>query len=324
MRRFFGSAWSASFGIAALVVFLQFVPVISFFLCGFFGAAYWSVLFVNAGFIFMAVDGFTRPSQRSLLIWPAIWFGGYLVIAGISHLLAHQFYAQIDRDNGVQKAHWNPAMDAIVLSHSWSDENRGVAFTADQLVSAYPVDIAFEGPVTPPPGLPVSQNGSSSYRGVKIAIGDCPAGAMNQGPDGTRVVRTLPRFKTQFASNLCISNREAPPPASMIRFVNGGIQSIDLILDRDVELITVTGSHGETYELKAAWTRPLTWFPMPIIGCDWPGFTQKPIWCGVRFSRESALDTGRTPERVITSTLGLRKVPLEKRFPALRWESPLR
>jgi hypothetical protein len=303
----------ACFSLVLVVVVLQMIPTFNFFFA-FLEPARWSVLLVNLGFVLMAVDGFARGGGRWLRIAPVAWFGGYFVIAALSHALAWQFYSQLDRQNAAQKIAWNPANETIVLSHSWTDENRGVSFTAQHLVRGYRVAAAFDAPTT-------GAKDTAGYREVKIGLGDCPTGAMNGGPDGIAVSRSE-GARVSFARGLCMSNSGAFAPASAVTFVNRGIVAGDLLLDRQVEPIDVSAPGGRSAHMEAGWTRPLTWFPAPIVGCDWPGFTPEPLWCGIRFDRESARDTGRTPEKVITSALGLSKASLDERFPGLVWEEP--
>lgn len=307
LKFFFQSAWVACFSVAAVAVLLQGVPVVNFFL-SFFGPQYWSIIFVNLGFIFMALKGFQSDEARLLKIIPAIWFAGYLALAAASHLLAGHFYREIDKQNAAQKIEWDRRTDQIALSHDWTDENLAVTFTPRDLIWNYDINSAYSG--QPDNGL---------YGKIELRRQTCPRGQMNDGPEGVQALRHN-GDRTEFAENLCVITSRGYLPSNGINIVNKGIKNTDLVLDRRVEQIEVTTGKGRKFNLQAGWTGPLSWFPAPIIGCDWPGFNASPAWCGIRFMRKSFRENARTPEKVITEALDLKKSTVEDRFPGTRWK----
>ena len=311
-KLFFLSGWISCFAIIALLALLG-PTTIGYFL-GFFGAQYLSVVLVNLGFVLLALEGFTHAGARWKRIAPALWFGGYFAISLTSHLLAWHFYVQIDRQNAAQAVAWNPASDTLALAHSWSDENRAMVFSADDLVTSYGLDRAYSG------NFDEFKANLTWNSIVALHQGICPGGSMNDGPDGIKLSRYTNK-SVEFANNLCITHKLGSPEGSTIKIASTGIHKTDLVLDQDVEKIEVVTGTGKQYHLQAGWARALSWLPAPIIGCEWSIAGSSPRWCGIQFGREGARSQGRSPERVITGALGLKKTSLESRFPDLRWNS---
>ncbi|UZW57548.1 hypothetical protein NUH86_18370 [Sphingobium sp. JS3065] len=311
-KSIFKSGWFSCFLVTFILYALQKMDGPGLLL-SFLSAELWSILFINLGFILMGWRAYSQAGPRWMKVVPAVWFGGYFVVALISHLFAYQFYRQIDAWNAEQKIQWDRNSDIVALAHSWSDENRAVVFSAKGLIENYGIDQALDGAAYQ------NSDSSSTYRRLSLVQEGCGMRGSQAQTNWSFITRGGLHQPFQRAANLCLLSRTEYPSSRVISFVNGGITKTDLILDREVEEITVSVSDTVTYHLKAAWTQPLTWFPQPILGCIRPGFSPA-SWCGFKFGRENAREAGRTPEKVITSALGLSPVTLESRFPNLRWE----
>lgn len=312
LKNLFRSGWFYCFAFTLLLFVAQQEAVFGFFL-SFFNPELWSILFINLGFVLMGWQGFSRNGARWMKIVPGSWFGGYFVAALVSHALASHFYSQIDAWNATQKVRWNRKSDVVAVAHSWSDENRGVVFDAKDLVQRYGLDQAIDA------SRDADAQTAIPYGRSWLVQEACGPRDFQSPIQRSFVTRGGGREPFQLAGNLCLLSEKEFAPRALVMFVNRGINGTDVVLDRDVEDIDVSTTDGAAYHLKAAWTRPLTWFPKPIFGCIRPGYSP-PSWCGFKFSRESNRQTARTPERVITDALGLQAVPLEQRFPRLQWE----
>jgi hypothetical protein len=77
---------SLMFFVATGVVYvLQFVPGIGIILM-FMGAMFWPIVWINAGFVSLAIEAWIGRISRLWLVAPIAWFGGYYAVAALSHM----------------------------------------------------------------------------------------------------------------------------------------------------------------------------------------------------------------------------------------------
>jgi hypothetical protein len=292
-----------------LILFgLQIFPPTGFFLI-FLGAPFWSVILINLGFALMGLNAWRDARKSWLMLFPALWFGGYLAATMISHWQADRYVTEIAATNAGRRIAFDQARQDVVIARDRHDETNGSELRALTLVNAFGLDRAYQ----------VSSDGLGGYRSVSLLTATCPS-RFARTDDGTTTDygRPIDRQgqRVRSTQGLCIVHGSQAPQRPIVRIrpqpqvlaYGGGSISQDILIDTP---------DGATVTLRSGWARALTWLPLPMIGCDLKG-------CGAEFLRESLYDarsdrTPQTAEKVVAQALGLRKITIYQRHPNAGW-----
>lgn len=313
--------WLGCFLLCIIVFLLQLVPYTGVFLM-ILGGPFWSVLLINMGFVLLARDSLTGAQPRWLIAFPILWFGGYLAVASLSHWQAHRFNAALATANSGKRVAWDRTTQDVVIEPGLNDSGTGSGLTPETLVQSYGLNAAFEHT----PGNP-----EQPYRSYQLVAETCPSGNVVSHDDGTATVYLNPvdgGYGTgrpmRWTRDLCFVGGPDRParPTVLIRPGQIGKASTGLIQTERQDIAIVSAS-GPAISIHAGTAQPLSWLPLPILGCALVDSTSS--WdCIEEFGRESLYHPGktRTPNAavdVVTNALGLALVPLTARDPSVTW-----
>jgi hypothetical protein len=284
-------AFPASFGffVATAIVFaLQVIPVVGIFLM-FMLAMFWSVLLINAGMVGTALEALTGRVSRWWLVLPVAFYGGYFAFAAADHAALQRLGASYDAANANVAVPFDPERHALVFDGDGSD--------GSWFVQNYRLPVSYSRNPNFPEGFRSNRMIARETCGEvreNPALG--AAGVYTFGfHDGDAI--SSRKMDTRFC-DLAMPERPTLPMVTVARREDRA-RYAQLPMTRVTT--TVTTPDGRRFRLLGGVAAPLSWIPMPVIGCglnsgaaSWDcqvafwrdGFT--PIVAGnTRYSRDS-------------------------------------
>ncbi|PXA86062.1 hypothetical protein DMC47_35870 [Nostoc sp. 3335mG] len=303
----------ACFLVAGAVVLLQLFPLTGIVLA-MLGGPFWSALLINLGFILLAAEALTEDAPRFLLIAPALWFGGYGIATIDSHLQAYSFYRGIVANNAPKLVGWDQRSMDLIITRGPDDSFIGSNLTPDALVNDYSIDRVYENRGTAPQGgmwLTELVQENCPRKGVGVEDGVVFETPYNR--------KRHPDQRTGPAAGLCLKTRQSSSWLPSIDIEPGRIEERRQgLIETSRQPITISRSGSTIATVETGWARPLSWLPLPMIGCGLNDGQAK--WeCFAAFSREGiSRKTGDTssPVAVVAHALGLKRASIAERFPA--------
>lgn len=289
----------------AAVYALQMIPVVGIFMM-FMLAMFWSALLINAGMIGTAIEALAGRVSRWWLILPLAFYGGYLSFAAADHIALRELRAQYDVANSRVSIPFDPERQALVFE---GDGNGGSWY-----VQNYALPVAYSRYPNHPEGF---RSNRMMARDVCAEVRGNPAlnaaGVWTFGfHDGDAIGSR--KMETRFC-DLGMPERPTLPLVTVAR-QEEQIRFRSLPVTRITT--TVTTPDGRRYELLGGVAAPLSWLPMPVMGCALN--SARPSWeCGAQFSRNgfTPIVAGKTRYSRDASTLaralGLRPVAIGER-----------
>lgn len=308
--------WMICFLVTGGVLLVQLWPTTGIFLM-ILGGPYWSVILINLGFVLMAADAWQGRLPRAMLLFPALWFGGYEVAATVSHWQATRGNAAIAAANTGKTIAFDPGSQDLLLEPDRMDTNNGSSLSVDAMVENFTLDRAYF----------VADQRQGKTRSRWIEQRDCPdrsgAGVVDDvvwnRPNSTNPDR--PGLMI-FAQKLCLFSGEASPKKPVVR-IRPQPQVGRYDDPQGSQDILIAAPDGKQIRLQSGFFRPLTWLPQPVIGCGLD--SGAPAWrCFGGFVREPLYSpnadlTPNGPDDVVARALGLRKARLRDRYPNADW-----
>lgn len=267
-------------------------------------ASAWSVLLINAGFLFLALEALLGGTSRKWLVLPIAWFLGYGAVAWQSHTAAARFLTDIDAFNAGKSLSFDPAKENLVFQQG----TRGT-LSAEEFVRQFDVPLTFE----------IHSNlGTASHFVHAIGWGNScqivrnsqraqAAGMSSSGGfkwvkdrekpwrDGKLVASPNPR---------CIVSSPYDPVGEVVKVEASTLHSKDFFLESELTQVTLEDSKGHKVEVRHGRAWPLSKFPRPIAGCALD--SGKPAWvCFYEFGREKTADGSVNAQDIIANALGL-------------------
>ena len=287
----------------AVVALLQMIPIIGIFLM-FMLAMLWSVLLINAGMLGTALEVLTGRVSRWWLVLPVAFYGGYFAFAAADNLALRHLRTQFDAANAKVTVPFNTERHSLVF-----DGDRGSWF-----VENYLLPVVYSKNLNYPEGFRSTRMMASE---VCSEVRENPAlraaGIDTLGfHDGDAIGSR--KLESRFC-DLGMPERPAFPQVTVVRREDK-VSYASLPITRVTTTITMPG--GQSFQLLGGVAAPLSWIPMPVIGCGlnsgaakWEcdagfwrnGFT--PIVAGdTRYSRDSF---------ALARALGLKRVEIAER-----------
>ena len=259
-----------------LVYLLQMIPVIGIFLM-FMLAMFWSVLLINVGMIGIAVEALSGRVYRAWALVPFVFYAGYFAVAGSERMAFETLRSTYDAANQHVLVPFDQTRHSLVFENS----DARVRLTPD-----YDLNVAYSANTTVPEGyLATRLIGKETCDLVRSSMVEPPnvirASGIRDGGDVTKR-RSDNRFCT-------VTLNEKPTlPAVTVKKETVETNNPVLLSRLPVRTTTtmVTMPDGNTFDLRGGVASPLTWFPMPIMGCALN--SAAPSWeCGMVFWRDS-------------------------------------
>lgn len=302
--KLFSRPWLGCFGVAGACIGLQLSPL-GFLLV--FLTFYPSILFLNLGFVLLAVDAWRGRLPSLALIAPILWFGVYYAAALLSYGLSQRLENQLDAHNATTAIKWTRATPLLILS----DTEQAV-----YLVDEYGLEEVFS--------RDASGRGESGR--LRLVMSDCPTDRSAFGPDVSFQWVSDGGYPTdrphRFAKGICkISDKHEPDRTPLV--ISVGPQTWRSGLLRGYSQTLSVAAPGQTPKaLMAAgpsWT--LAWLPMPMVGCHLRGGfgDQWDRGCSAEFMHVQRKGERRDAVAVVAKALGLRASKISNRFPSLKW-----
>lgn len=289
------------FFVATGVVFvLQAIPVVGIFLMLML-AMFWSVVLINAGMIGTAIEAATGRVSRWWLLLPLIFYGGYWSFAALDH----QALRTIGNDYDAADAHvsvpFDPARQALVFEGDGAD--------GSWFVQNYNLPVAYSRNTNYPEAFRSSRMMASA---ICKKVSEAPA------------LRAAAVYPSWFHDGDAIDSRKLEKRFCELGMPERPTQPLVTVAHRTDQVFagtlpvsrvttTVTTPNGRRYILLGGTGAPLSWVPMPAMGCalnsgraKWEceaGFMRnnfRPIVTGdTRYSRDSF---------VLAAALGLKRI----------------
>jgi hypothetical protein len=107
------SLWLVIFGLSALALAVSALVPTFGFLFAFFGLSLPLAILLNVALLGVAWDATRGRLPKTLLVLPALLYGGYFVAAGFAWLDFYRWKADIERRNGAFDVTFDPSRDAL-------------------------------------------------------------------------------------------------------------------------------------------------------------------------------------------------------------------
>jgi hypothetical protein len=303
MRRFFPISL---LGLVATggVFLLQVSPVIGIFLM-FTSAIFWSVVLINASMIGVAVEATVGRVSRLWLLLPMLFYGGYWIAATLDHLALREIASRYDESNKQIVTGFDPIRQVLVFENdggeAWLTQNFALPVT-------YSVN----------PNVP---DGYMSNRMIESSV--CTI------VDKTGALRAASIYSFDFHNVTPLGSRymekrfcnvSIPEKPKLPLVVVGRKETKDFERGLPVTRIvtTIVMPDGRRFELFGGVAAPLSWIPMPIMGCALN--SAAPRWdCSAGFMRNRFTPIVSGNARygrdliVLAKALGLRPVAIGDR-----------
>lgn len=267
------------FLVAAAAYLLQLSPVTGVFLM-ILAAPLWSVFLINAGFVGIAIEAATGFTRRFWLVLPVLWFGGYAAFAAADRIaIANEMRAlkSAAAETGRPSA---PSPNLLIHDPAayLGDE------IATRLVSGYDVPVV----------QVATSAGTTAYRFAPESF----CGGLSRLSGRQPVLQRRSMGAPTGMDTGCVVYVTEPKAAGALEVFLDKERTSGPLAWRTV--LAVGAPDGPRFPLRAAASTPLTWLPMPILGCSLnSGMNQ---WeCVARFGRESAPTVGGDePSQAVT------------------------
>ncbi|MEQ1650586.1 MAG: hypothetical protein ABL898_18570 [Hyphomicrobiaceae bacterium] len=294
------------FVVTVIIVALQIIPFLGGALLIVAGPL--SIVTINAGFAFLALEAYTTGKYRVWLLAPALYFGGYFAVAAYSH---YEF-AELDREaraaNSGQTITFSSSNSDIVIADL--SRNNSLTGVAIALTQHY--------------GLPAAYEKNSNF-GVAAhlahRIGKAPLCATiqnNQEAAAARITAFGIFDKGAIVEDLCAFHGPENPKHPPVVISAQQTKVTRKTLTADLNQIEIRAPYGPAIHLKSGYAAPFPWLPQPILGCGL--FFGSPSWpCIFIFNREpthgfgAADQNGGVTTTAIANALRLSPLSLSER-----------
>lgn len=261
------------FVVAALVFALQLIPIIGIFLMVML-AMFWSALLINAGMIGTVVEALSGRVSRGWLILPATFYCGYFVFAAADHLVLRQLRADYDLANAKVAIPFDPDRQSLVF---WGDGGNPGAW----YVQNYRLPVVYSGSPNDPAALRanriIRQDVCASVRNAAFSAAGIYTMGIQDGDD-LRSQRLDKRF--------CALGMPERPTLPLVSVATREDKLVSVMLPMTRVVSTVTIPDGRHYQLLGGVAAPLSWLPMPVMGCGLNSGAAK--WqCAAGFMRDT-------------------------------------
>jgi len=268
-------------------------------------AMFWSVLLVNAGMIGLTIEALIGRISRWWLVVPIAFYGGYWSAAVNDHQKLQALSVSYDEANKRVAIPFEPHRQALVFA----TKGKGAWLTQN-----YSLPVAFSSNSNFPEGY-------LSNRMMDRAI----CNEVRQNPalraafvhtfgfhDGDAIGHR------QLEKRFCAMSMPEKPELPIVQVGSQQHKIVDDGLPVTRVIMTVTTPNGQHFQLLGGVAAPLSWLPMPVMGCALN--SGAPSWdCSVGFWRNgfTPIVSGNTrysrDTLVLANALGLKPVSIADR-----------
>ncbi len=269
-----------------MVAALQWVPFTGIFLM-FLMAPLWSIVLINAGFLAMTFEAIVGMIPRWAVAIPLVYFGGYCAEAVVQHReVDRQIATLASKPAGHLKFDAN---EAVINVDLFGDE------IGHDLIAFYHVPAVIRGGI--------GQDGLADVYRLKPECKLARAGISSTPSHNEFLQRSL-NFDP-----CIVKHREVYSGLIVnIKSAEQGKRVRDTV---NADRIVLTATDGNQVTIDNGWYSPLSWFPMPIIGCGLND--EPPAWkCVAHFNHDripvlTPIDGVSGPAAAVARVLGLER-----------------
>lgn len=267
-------------------------------------ASFWSVILINAGMIGVFFEALIGRVYRAWMIVPLLFYGAYYSAAAMDDATLSSLRASYDSANAKVRIPFDPQHHSLVF------ENESLA---GYLTQNYAIDVAYENHEPVDGGyLSTRLIAQPSCDAIKKSRSLPPAINVywfhDSDEDGSQV----------FERRFCNLRLPEMPTRPAVTIASQKLESDEQSLPMELRELTITMPDGQDYTLKTGRASPLSWFPLPVMGCGLN--SSVPSWdCDAGFMRRKSEPIisgegryGRDAE-VLARASGLDRVSIEDR-----------
>lgn len=292
------------FVLTGAIFLLQLFPLTGVFLM-LVAAPVWSIATINLGFLSFVVEVLSRRISVAWLAVPVVWFGGYAVVAHMSHQRAADLDAEIRAANAGQRMTFVASSQALVFDTSLY----GLTSAAGEIVRAYRVPVAYQTStdkrnpvhrasriVLDPMCQELRSDRSYQAAGIQVSWFHAP------GEIGRR----------SLVKGMCSLNSPEDPTRPVVLVKATEKKHKERLVPHTLTRVSIAAEGGGSAQVVAGVAEPLRrLLPMPYMGCGLN--SGAPSWdCFAGFWRKRVVLGGdarySATMEVIGAALGLERV----------------
>jgi len=296
---------------AVFLYLIQTIPVMGTWLLLAF-APLWSVAMVNGAFVGVAIEVFTKRVSRWWLLLPSLWFGAYTAYAAFERYEIFQVGRQLEVANATVRVPFHTATQDLVFSKDDGDP--------DWLVGNYNLPVAY-----------VSNTGREeadhwSVRIVSKNVCEKVEAELPFQTSSTLVSGVVDDAEGQYTGNLdmkfCYLRRPEDPRKQVIKIERISSERKIGLIPATFTTTILTTPDNHHWVIKGGHALPLTWFPMPVMGCVGEWTNDDSQRCGIGFFRTRMAPINpkgsqfRSDIVALAQALGLRRIAASRRTAA--------
>lgn len=303
-----------AFVMTAVVYLLQAFPLTGIILM-MLAAPFWSVILINLGFIGIGVEALSGQVPRRWLLLPLAWFSGYAAFALVSHRAIDQLDAEIRRHNAGKTLLFSSSDTAIVIEQ----QNNASSGITTAFIREYDIPVVYE----------TNRNyKTASHTSHRIVAQDQCTTIRNDPSFNQAGIHSLGFHEGRtFIKDLCQVSAPEDPAKPAVTINIKTTKSSTLRPTQTLQTIYIKNSTGTMVDLRSGYGAPLSWIPMPILGCALN--SGAPSWdCFHFFGRESMRGLGAQGAYgaanipIVAAAIGLKRSFASERKPTILAQTP--
>lgn len=266
-------------------------------------APLWSVVLVNAAMVGTVAEALKGYVARGWLVIPIVFYGGYYAFAVWDHATLYKLRSSNDAANSQVAIPFDPRLQALVFESgggkTWFLQNTalGVVYS-------------------------VNENSPVGYLATRTIWQDLCARIRSNETPSLQVHPLWNQGRSRhdrWNAPMCSLSMAEKPQLPQVRVAWRGEERgrTEALLPVRRSTTTVTMPNGQHYRLLGGRASPLSWIPMPVMGCSLD--SGGPEWeCNAGFMRNSsAIASGQIDggghASVLAHALGIQEIPAAER-----------
>lgn len=289
------------FAVSWIVLALQYVPVIGPILM-ILGASVWPVITINLAFFGLAKAALFEKEYRAWIILPVLYFGGNIILAGVSEFRFLQLSHEIEAENAGQVFALSE-VDALVVDTRTSTATG----LPSALVRNFAVAKVYEQPNSTGADINAWKIGTDPL---------CSKLRTDRGGNAGHTISYELQENDKRVQGMCVYHFAENPTGRIATLtVTNPIEHESFFLPYKTQIITIADDTGKTARLRYAEATPLTWIPMLAGGCFYGEGRHAPtcFFGPLRIFSMPALGSAKDAATLVARALNLEWKPASRR-----------
>lgn len=302
---------------------LQLFPPTSVFLMYLGGVFYFGAL-LNLSAAVLTCEVILGRSHRALLILPVMLYFGYAFYAYVSHREAGRINRHAITSNGLVRVKWDRTKQAPMLMSGNATGQRDI-LSGEQLVEHFDISAVYAAPRS-------TQNDPTL---VEVRERPCPDDTLGRTDSDDRVLYRRPvrggyprPGPLKLATDLCVVIGSAiPPPRRLLVFIKEEDWHPPKrgLVSHSLRRVWIKAPGQQVATLHYGRAEPVTWFPMPLMGCSVGGAGELGCHQSFLYEQNSKPASFSSPSSdsktaLVSGALRIARKPLWDRYPRSAWK----